>query len=339
LKGTSQVNERVLITGSSGFVGRSLVPFLQQMGYIVAGLDANQSPEHCDGVAFYKCDLLDRDKLHSTLREFLPTVVVHLAARTDLDETQGIDGYAANTVGTQNVVDAIIACGTVTRVLFTSSQLVCAVGYVPTSDTDYQPMNFYGKSKVISEQIVRRSMPKHIAWCLLRPTTIWGEGMSPHYQRFLGLLAKGRYFHIGNGRLLKSYGYVGNSVSQYSKFIAAPQELIIGKTFYIADYSPLSLREWIDALSAEISGRTVRTMPISIAKLMASCGNVLNMLGFRRFPFNSFRVRNILTEYTFDLSPTERVCGPLPYTMQQGVKRTAHWFKRLNATRSRRDKD
>lgn len=325
------MNERVLVTGSSGFIGRVMLPYLRGLGYEVRGLDIKPPAEGPDEVDRYRCDILDRDAVMAALRDFAPQIVVHLAARTDLDENERIEGYAANTVGAQNVVDAVIACGTVKRALFTSSQLVCAVGYVPKNDTDYHPINLYGQSKVITEQVVRRSMPGNITWCLLRPTTIWGEGMSPHYQRFLGALAKGHYFHVGNGRLLKSYGYVGNTVYEYGKFMGAPSEAIAGKTFYIADYTPISLREWIDALSKELSGRSVGTMPIAMAKLLAKCGDVLNGIGLRRFPFNSFRVNNILTEYTSDLAPTERICGPLPYTMAEGVVRTAQWFKRSRA--------
>jgi hypothetical protein len=55
-------------------------------------------------------------------------------------------------------------------------------------------------------------------------------------------------------------------------------------------------------------------------------GDALNACGFKRFPFNSFRLNNILTEYVFDLASTEAACGPLPYTQDDGIKATARWF-------------
>jgi hypothetical protein len=57
---------------------------------------------------------------------------------------------------------------------------------------------------------------------------------------------------------------------------------------------------------------------------------VINLAGFRRFPFNSFRLRNILTQYRFNLDETRAVCGPLPFTMQQGVEQTVSWFNNLH---------
>ncbi|MFK9714751.1 NAD-dependent epimerase/dehydratase family protein, partial [Escherichia coli] len=83
-----------------------------------------------------------------------PDAVVHLAARIDLDEKTDLSGYTANIEGVENLVEAIRRTPSVRRVIWTSSQLVCRVGYVPTSDTDYKADTLYGKSKVRTEEIV-----------------------------------------------------------------------------------------------------------------------------------------------------------------------------------------
>ena len=67
-------------------------------------------------------------------------------------------------------------------------------------------------------------------------------------------------------------------------------------------------------------------MPLPLARVLAKTGDLLNAVGMRRFPFNSFRLNNILTEYVIDLSATEAVCGPLPVGFEQGVDETAAWF-------------
>jgi nucleoside-diphosphate-sugar epimerase len=280
--------------------------------------------------SFEECDILDTAKLRSTLTDFAPNMVVHLAARTDI-EGQSVAAYSANIEGTRNLVAAVAACSTVQRVLFASSQLVCRVGYVPLSDTDYCPVNPYGESKVLSENIVRGNMPQTITWCLLRPTTIWGEGMSSHYQRFLGHLQAGRYFHFGRGPLFKSYGYVGNTVYQIMKFMNIDSGKIHARTFYLSDYEPLSLTEWIDRLAQGLGTAPPRSVPIVVARLLGLGGDIVNWMGLKTFPLNSYRVRNILTEYIFDLTETEKICGALPYTTDQGVSRTVQWFKELHA--------
>ena len=263
--------------------------------------------------------------------QFSPDGVVHLAARTDLDEKADLrKGYATNVIGAENLVTAIRVSESVQRCIYTSTQLVCPVGYVPKSDLDYRPHTLYGESKVLGEKIVRDRDGGGVTWCIVRPTTVWGPGMNPHYQRFFRMVADGRYFHVGHGPLRKSYGYVGNVVHQYAKLLQAEGESIHRKTFYLADYEPLSLREWAGALSRELGSATIKTVPENVARVAAYCGDLINACGFRRFPFNSFRLKNVLTEYRVDLAETYQVCGPLPYTLHQGVKETARWYRQTH---------
>jgi len=301
--------------------------YLKTHGYQILGIDKMPPKVEFDGTSFQPCNILDVNALTRIISDFRPETVVHLAARTDLDEKTELSGYAVNIEGTHNLVNAIREVGSVKRILYTSSQLVCKVGYIPKNDSDYCPNTLYGKSKVCGEKIIRELDGGGVEWCILRPTTIWGEGMSAHYQRFFRMIHLGQYFHIGKSPLYKSYGYVMNSVYQYRKFIDAPIEKIHRKTFYIADYEPLSLRKWADVLAEEMDAKRIKTCPESIARFVGGMGSIINSLGFSEFPFNTFRVNNILTQYTFDLSETEKVCGPLPFTFEEGVTRTVNWLK------------
>ena len=143
------------------------------------------------------------------------------------------------------------------------------------------------------------------------------------------MLKHGRYVHIGSKPLYKTYGFVGNLVYQYVKLLEAPPEQIHGKVFYLADYQPLSLRTWIDAFQRGLGAKPVKTCPEYLARIAAKIGDIINACGYNNFPFNSFRLNNVLTEYQFDLSRTESLCGPLPYSLDQGIQSTLAWLKTL----------
>ncbi len=95
---------------------------------------------------------MDRDGIRQTVAAFRPDLVIHLAARTVLDERTTSAYYAANIAGVQNLIDAVQAAGTVERTFFVLSRL-CLPGSAmkPKDDVDYQPSTLYGLSKVRGE--------------------------------------------------------------------------------------------------------------------------------------------------------------------------------------------
>ncbi len=318
---------RVVVTGTSGFIGQHLAQALVARGDTVLGIDHRVAARPIDGARFAQCDLRDGAALLAIVAEFSPDAILHLAARTDLDETANLGGYAANTVGVENLIRAIRGAKTVQRCVCTSSQLVCRVGYVPSDEFDYCPTTLYGQSKVLTEKIFRREDGAGVEWCLVRPTTIWGPNMNPHYFRFFKMIRDGRYFHVGNVPALKSYGYIRNTVHQYLKLLDAPAAAIHRQMFFLADYKPIALQDWAEGFRREFGAPKIRTVPVSIAKSAARLGDMAQMVGFSKFPFTSFRLNNVLTPYEVDLRVTRDVCGSLPCSVDQGIAETAAFMR------------
>jgi nucleoside-diphosphate-sugar epimerase len=324
---------RVLVTGSSGFIGRNLAALLHREGFVVAGLDWKLN-EKFPGASFYRADLLDKAVVVAALTDFRPDALVHLAARTSLKEVgPDSDRYAANTAGTQNVIDACSTAG-VTRAIFTSTKYVHRDGGNPAPRT-YSPTTSYGRSKALMEEIVWHSGNALPEWCITRPTTIWGPGMGKHYQNFLRMLLKGRYVHIGRKVVLKHMGYVENTAHQYKMLLTAPSERIHRQIFYLADYDPMVLRDWAEILNKALGGPPIRTIPYSLAKSVALIGDVVSHTIYRKFAFTSFRLDNLTRDDLCDVGPTKDVCGVLPRSAEEGAAPTAEWFRPL-ATREPR---
>ena len=320
---------RVLVTGSAGFIGRHLVRHLISSGYHVHGLDYKESDWRHERYAESMGDLCDADWLAGIVRDVDPVAILHLAARTDLDETRHVAGYAVNTEGVSNLIVAVASSAGVRRVICTSSQLVCRNGYVPSHAEDYRPSTVYGASKVETEQRWRRADGAGRSWCIVRPTTIWGPGMNPHYLTFFSMLRDGRYFHVSGGNIAKSYGYVGNTVHQYQKLLEAPHETIHRRTFYLADHPPISLQEWAEAFRTSLDAPKIRTLPRSIARVLAIVGDGVQAVSVRKFPFTSFRLSNVLTPSIVDLSGIVEICGLPPVPLEAGVTMTTAWLRRV----------
>jgi len=76
---------KILITGSSGYVGYVLSRFFSEKGIAIVGLDLheNHAWKGNGNFRFYSCDITDRKKLEEIFTKEAPTHVIHLAFLMD----------------------------------------------------------------------------------------------------------------------------------------------------------------------------------------------------------------------------------------------------------------
>jgi nucleoside-diphosphate-sugar epimerase len=332
----AQAGQRVLVTGGSGFIGSNVVAFYDGAGAEVLNLDRVAPPEERYARLWRDVDLTDEGRLTRLVREFRPDLVLHLAARTDLDERSDIGGYSANVAGVRNLLRAMEGVGSLQRAIITSTQLVCRLGYLPKNDHDYNPHTSYGQSKVATERLTRAWQDAPCPWTLVRPTSIWGPGFGQPYKPFFLAVAKRRYLHPRGANPLRSFGFVGNGVYQLASLVRAPVEQVAGKTFYMADYQAVRIRDWANLIREEMGVSKLREVPLGALRAAARVGDVATKLGVRRFPLTSFRLQNMLSDNVVDMSDVERIVGALPYSLEEGVRITVNWLREIGAVRATR---
>lgn len=319
---------RVLVTGGSGFIGTNLVGSLLNDESAVLSIDVKEPQDKEHDRVFQRADIRDGAAIVGAFERFRPTHVVHLAARTDLDKKARLQDYDANTKGVENIVDAVSRQPSVKRCIFASTKLVCPTDHQVESENDYCPDTVYGQSKVVGEKIVRNSARLRCDWCIVRPTSIWGPWCDVPYGKFFRMVGRNRYFHPGHANPPRSFGYVGNAVFQIEKILEAPREQIHQNIFYISDYDTFTIRDWADTISMKMRNRNVRTMSEPLVRLLAWAGDAMKLCGVKEPPLSSFRLRNMRADTTgIPIEPTERLTGPLPFSMEQGVEGTIAWLK------------
>ncbi|MEV0667402.1 NAD-dependent epimerase/dehydratase family protein [Actinomadura luteofluorescens] len=143
---------RVLVTGSSGFIGRHVVTRLQSDGLDVTGLDRRTG--HVSGEFIHKdlLDLREDFQIQDRLKSF--THVIHLAAEAYVPAsvTQPDRYVQNNVVGTTNLIEALAAAPHLTRFLLVSSCEVYGTTPVPVDESaSPQPASPYAASKLSQE--------------------------------------------------------------------------------------------------------------------------------------------------------------------------------------------
>lgn len=108
-------NKKVFITGHSGFKGSWLAKTLDIFGAKVFGysLKPNNELNHYDLIEFNKagvfCDISDLKKLSSTINDFKPDIVFHLAAQPLVIQSylDPLETYKTNVIGTANLLESM----------------------------------------------------------------------------------------------------------------------------------------------------------------------------------------------------------------------------------------
>ena len=320
---------KILVTGGSGFIGTNYMELLsKERSAECINIDA-RPPRNPGHAGFWLgCDMLDTVRLEKIIKDFKPTHVVHLAAKTGLDEKH-LSDFKANIEGVESLVRILKETPSVGRAIFTSSLLVCRMGYIPESDTDYRPTTLYGQSKVRGEQIVRAAKDLPYAWTITRPISVWGPYAEQPYRDFFQSVALNRYFHIGSGHYKRSMGYVENMVRQIHSLLMAPVEKVNRRTFYLGDHPPVDLYEFANEVQSVLGVKKIRALPLWSVVAAAKTGDILKTMGWKSFPLTSFRLKNIRTEYVFNLQPVIDVAGQAPYDFKAGIRRTIDYMKRV----------
>jgi dTDP-4-dehydrorhamnose reductase len=93
---------KILVTGATGLLGSSLVPYLKEVGYRVVTHAKNLQAD-------VMSDLADKVKTHEILERIQPNIIVNLVSLTNVElcEEQINLAYLANTRSVENLVDWI----------------------------------------------------------------------------------------------------------------------------------------------------------------------------------------------------------------------------------------
>ena len=161
--------KKILVTGSAGLVGTQIVKDLLNNNKEVYSCYNNNKPKL--GILTH-LDLSKKDDIINTMNNVNPDVVIHLGAVTDVELCE-IDKELAKKINT-----------TATEILALESEkhnsffLYMSTDYVfdgkigmKTEEDEPNPINFYGKSKLDGEKILKKITTPNI---IVRTSTPFG---------------------------------------------------------------------------------------------------------------------------------------------------------------------
>ena len=318
---TVVTGERLLITGCTGFIGRSLARRSLEAGWAVRGTvrSASRVFELPAGVEPVVISDIGPGTDWSHALDGV-TVVVHLAARVHQSHHSRRDAYGdylrINTAGTARLARCAADAG-VRRLLLLSTIKVNGEGG-PSSYTEEDPEDPrgpYAVSKAETEHILREiSGRTGLESVILRPPLVYGPGVRANFLRLIRLV-EGRIPLPLSGLVnQRSMLFIGNLIDAILICLKNPNAG--GKTYLVADEGTVSTPHLI----REIAGL------LGIKPRLFSCPPAVLLMA-ARIAGRREELDRLTGSLWADTSKIRQELGWKPeYSFREGLKTTIAWY-------------
>ncbi len=192
---------RVLITGANGLLGQKLVELLFRCGNYELLITSRQEQSVFEEplLKYRPMDIISKREVRSVIDEFEPEVIINAAAMTNVDacESERAQAWQSNAAGVENLVYASKLVGA--KFIQLSTDYVFDGKTGPYDEFERpNPINYYGKTKLAAENIVRSS---GVPFAIVRTLFLYGAGVRSRANvalRVLEVLASGQPYKVAD---------------------------------------------------------------------------------------------------------------------------------------------
>jgi dTDP-4-dehydrorhamnose reductase len=178
---------RLLIVGSNGLLGQKVVElFVRGSSADITAVSIEPAPVRTmHSVAYRQLDITLKKDVRALVASVEPTVIINCAAMTNVDtcETEREACWKINVSGVEHLADAAQKSGA--SLVHISTDYVFDGKRGPYSEDDRpEPLSYYGKSKLASENVLRAS---DVTYLILRTMVLYGyaEGVKANFALWL----------------------------------------------------------------------------------------------------------------------------------------------------------
>lgn len=292
-------DRKYFLTGSSGFIGRSVLNFFGKE-------------------KFYLWNRGDNIKIQDV------NCVLHLAGKAhDLKKILNKDEYyQVNTNLTKKTFDAFLVSDAKVFIILSSVKAIAdqVIGEL-SEESIPNPATHYGKSKLLAEQyILSKQIPEGKRVYILRPCMVHGPGNKGNLNLLYKLVSRGFPWPLGVFDNKRSFCSIDNLMFIIKELIE--REDIPCGVYNVADDEALSTNDVISILAKSHNKKAkIWNIPMALIKFLAKLGDVL------RFPLTTERLQKLKESYVVSNQKIVKAIGkPLPVSSKDGLLKTFNSF-------------
>ncbi|QIR75439.1 GDP-mannose 4,6-dehydratase [Sulfurospirillum diekertiae] len=241
-------SKKVLITGIDSFTGYHLKTHLKKQGYNVYGTVFSNGDE----AETFTCNITNKENCLHVMRQIQPNFLIHLAGISYVghDDVEAL--YKVNTLGTQNVLDALCTSeSNVQKVILASSATVYGDQGCEELEESMcpKPANHYGISKLAMEHMARGYFAK-LPITIVRPFNYTGIGQPEHFlvpKIVSHFKRREQTIELGNLHVAREFNDVAFTCKVYEKLLESTMDSDIVN---LCSGKAISLMEIISLMNA-----------------------------------------------------------------------------------------
>ncbi len=252
---------KILITGSSGFIGFHLSKLLLEKGNDIHGIDSMNSYYDVNlkkarlnilkkyrKFSFTKVDLEDSRKIKNIFKKIGPKVVIHMAAqagvRYSIEKPKVY--LKSNITGTFNVIESSHKINVKHLIMASSSSVYGANKKIPFREIDKTEtqLSIYAATKKANESMAHSySNIWNIPITMLRFFTVYGPWGRPDMALFKftkSIMSNKKIDIYNNGKMYRDFTYIDDVVNGINRVINKPPNIKQKNKFKNDSLSPVA---------------------------------------------------------------------------------------------------
>lgn len=309
---------KILVTGSSGFVGSNVIPSLKnEFEYSIVEVNRNEKKNVGEAIT-YDCLFTSEEKCY--------LVYLHLAGKAhDMKNNSNESEYfKVNYKLTKRLYDRFLRDERAQTFIFISSVKVVADDVQGELKEDHKPnpATAYGRSKLKAEEYILDNLSQDKTVVILRPCMIHGPGNKGNLNLLHSAVSMGIPWPLGAYDNSRSFLSIDNLY-----FVI--KEILTGKVpsgvYNVSDDGAFSTTELVSII-AEINNKrlSIWNIPQPLIKMIAKFGNIF------RLPLNEERLEKLTENYLVSNEKLKQTLGieKMPVSAREGMVKTIESFKR-----------
>ena len=327
---------KVLVTGSTGFLGGALARRLYSMGWNVTALGRNAAKLkqlESEGMSALQIDLKNKKAMSDVCKD--QEIVFHCAARPSPwgnFETF----YQANVIGTRNVIRGCEEHKVKQLVYVSTPSLYfnyTSRTNVKETDELPEPVSNYAATKILAEQELDEAFGRGLATIAIRPRALFGPGDTVIFPRLIPRLQAGSLPILGDGENIVDLTYIENVVDALLLCAESPANTL-GKKYNISNGEPVKIWKLVERICAELNLQPPkRKISYRAANAAAAALEFFYKLipTQPEPPLTRISVSMMANSTTLDISAARNELGYQPkISVDEGFELFMKWWKEKN---------